>query len=1042
MKKTFITSTLFALAVLCAAMDVATFNKGTEARNWTNDFPLANKGTFEMEEGVLKLTLTGRGQCVRQKCSIEGLPANKLMYFSFYCEGKDIVSPKEGFRAYLATPLPKQTSAFSPAGSWKWAKGTFGKVLVEGRFKVPSDGKLDVKFELRGDGGELKIYSPMITPVKRKDALDKSPVKISVLPAEWLKNTTSLVQNMPVMVKVNFRADGKKFAGKDLDFVVEHPGFVELIGVEYKRPVTTNGRLHYPALATVKKKGSSVVFRLPEAMVKLLKRDSVDWNNELYVFFNTASPAGKTGRAVFSLREGKKELVKYAFDIRTCGPLPADRRAARNFKTVIGYPVTAESPFPEVRSGYAAFWKSLTRCNEAYSPVWFDRLAEELQRDFRKNYTAGHMIGGTNSIPLFRVMKLDGKYPHLKDVAGNVMKMGRTPLPSIKYVIDDPDNLIWEKTLKEEIKYRSLALPDVKFICFDYEPYLTRAGRCEDNLKWFAEWAKLASVPSSKDVSYKYAAKWAQFRRYQTELLFQRFAAAVKKHFPELEFRYCSDPLSAAGEPSSWCANDPRLSVKQIEVFHNMPYIGGSDFFDVIRTNTEILGKKQYPIIDPSEFAEQFFRKYSPLKTAQNIVAAAALNNIGIGFWHKECFDGTYLIGIARAFAAVAEAEDLYGRENATADFRVTAENCLKKNIGGNSLLEYPETTKKIRFTAHKKGAAAVVTVFNYDSGRKVIVKCAFPELKPGTYAVRDVFGGGNCGSFSAAELREGILAQIAPDSVAVLKAVPASAGTPADVSQADLRREVEKTLSALAKEQSFEDVAEGNCRISWVVPQGGKGTALMLSCGQMKAAVDPETGDIVSIPGTPVRRFGDVILENSGLGNPLKYTRIFTGIKDGRAVAAFQADVRKEDSTDPHGFRLDGLRIVKTYTVSGKDVKSTLRFENLNRAGETLSLRARLRSMLGPVKVKEVPAGLDAEILLKQGEKIDLPWAARPRKTPWEGKAVTFADRMIYRFDGGFAGVYFWQSASLITAEPFTPVMTLRPGDKREYPVVIETLR
>ena len=1042
MKKTLISSALFALAVLCGAMDVATFNKGTELKDWKNDFPLANKGTFEMADGVLKLTLTAPRQCVRHKCPVEGLPANKLMYFSFYCEGKDIVSPKEGFRAYLATPLPKQTSAFSPAGSWKWAKGSFGKVLVEGRFKVPADGKLDVMFELRGDGGELKIYAPMITPVKRKDALDKAPVKISVLPSEWLKNTTSLVQNMPVMVKVNFRADGRKFAKKPLDFVVEHPDFVELVGVEYKRPVTKNGRFHYPALEVVKKKDSSLVFRLPEAMVKLLKRDSVDWNNELYVFFNTSAPAGKKGRITFSLREGTKELVKYVFDVRTCGPLPADRRAARNFKTVIGYPVTAESPFPEVRSGYAAFWKSLTRCNEAYSPVWFDKLAEDLQRDFRRNYTAGLMIAGTNSIPLFRVMKLDGKYPQLKDQAGNVMKNGRNPLPSIKYVIDDPDNVIWEKTLKDEIKYRTLALPDVKFICYDFEPYLMRAGYCDDNLKWFAQWARLTSVPTVKEVYYKYASRWAQFRRYETELLFRRFAAAVKKHFPGLEFRYCSDPLSATGEPSSWCANDPRLSVKQIEVFHNMPYFGGSDFFDIIKANTEILGKKQYPLIDPSEFSEQFFRKYSPLKTAQNIVAAAALNNIGIGFWHRECFDGTYLIEIARAFAAVAEAEDLYGRENAAADLRVTAENCLKKNIGGNSLLEYPETTKKLRFTAHKKGGAAVVTVFNYDSGREVIAKCEFPELKPGTYAVRDVFGGQKYGSFSEAELRGGILARIAPDSVAVLKAVPASAGEAADIPQTVLRQEVEKTRTALAKEQSFEDIAEGDCRIRWVVPQDGKGTALMLSCGKTCASLDPETGDIVSVPGTPIRRFGDVILEKSGLEKPLKYKRIFTGIRDGKAVAAFQADVRKEDSTDPTGFKLDGLRIVKTYTVSDKDVKSAVRFENLNRDGKTLSLRVRLRSMLGPVKVREIPAGLDAEILLKQGEKIDLPWAARPRKTPWDGRTVTFADKMLYRFDGGFAGVYFWQSASLITAEPFTPVMTLRPGDKREHAVVIETLR
>ena len=114
----------------------------------------------------------------------------------------------------------------------------------------------------------------------------------------------------------------------------------------------------------------------------------------------------------------------------------------------------------------------------------------------------------------------------------------------------------------------------------------------------------------------------------------------------------------------------------------------------------------------------------------------------------------------------------------------------------------------------------------------------------------------------------------------------------------------------------------------------------------------------------------------------------------------------------------------------------------NVRRRGETFSLRTRLRSMLGPVKVREIPAGLAAEILLKQGEKIDLPWAVRPQKTPWDGKTVTFADKLTYRFDGSFAGVYFWQSATLITAEPFTGIMTLRPGDKRNYAIVIGTPR
>ena len=78
MKKSLIISTLAVLAFPCGAMDVATFNKGTESKDWQNDFPLANKGTFEVAEGVLKLTITAPRQCVRYKCPVEGLAASLL----------------------------------------------------------------------------------------------------------------------------------------------------------------------------------------------------------------------------------------------------------------------------------------------------------------------------------------------------------------------------------------------------------------------------------------------------------------------------------------------------------------------------------------------------------------------------------------------------------------------------------------------------------------------------------------------------------------------------------------------------------------------------------------------------------------------------------------------------------------------------------------------------------------------------------------------------------------------------------------------------
>ena len=93
---------------------------------------------------------------------------------------------------------------------------------------------------------------------------------------------------------------------------------------------------------------------------------------------------------------------------------------------------------------------------------------------------------------------------------------------------------------------------------------------------------------------------------------------------------------------------------------------------------------------------------------------------------------------------------------------------------------------------------------------------------------------------------------------------------------------------------------------------------------------------------------------------------------------------------------------------------------------------------MLDPVPVSGIPNGITKEMLLSPGEKIDLPWAAGQKPTEWKDGTVRFADGTIYETGKGFAGVYFWRSSSLITAEPITVRFELTPNMKKSFEIRI----
>ena len=1054
MKKLTTVLMLFMILLVCCAMDLATFNKGTKAEDWKDAFPLLNKGRFEMKDGIMKLSLEKPNQCARYTCSLQGLPPGKLMYFSFYASGENIKSAKDGFMGYLRNRKFNFVTSISPAGTgWKWATGSFDRQLFELYFKVPSDGNVDVFFELRGDSGAVTISDIKILPLKRKDIKKAEfPVAMTMLPTEWLKDSVALLQDIPAIYRLTFKGDGQTLKNKPVHLEITHPEFVDIVSIEHRWLVKRKDHYAFPELKCLQSSSTKHVYLIPTNMVAGFQKNSIAWDNELFLNMKSNAPAGAKGKMNISVVSDGKVLATYNFSVSSIGELPKNRKAAKNFRTIIGYPHTAGSPNLTVRNAYTKFWKSMTSKAESFFIHRIYLHAPEVRDNFSKNYIPGIMIGGTNSLPLFHTLRKmpNNNYPKLLNDAEKEMFRGGFPLPSVKYVIDDPDNFIWDKVLPEEIRYRSYGMFDkVRFVCYDFEPSLLFAGFCEENRKWFSEWAKMSSVPSTKDIIARHFVKWSEFRRMQNEMIIQRFAAAMKKHFPHIEFRYCSDPLSSSGQPSSWCANDPRLSVNAIEVFQNMPYFAGTEYFEIIKANTEILGKTQYPLIDPSEFHENFFRRYSAAKVAQNIIATAGLNNIGIGFWRQDCFDGTYLLEIAKGFAAVAEIEDIIGKANAVKGLTAVAQNCLLKKLDDKSgfSLEVPNLSKNLRTTFHIKGNSAAAIILNYNDSNTVIAKCSIPGMPNGKYYVYDVFAKKSYGIFSNNELSAGILVSIPQLQTAVLKITAIEKDVKVDITQAQLKAQIKKDVAKLQKEQNiFQNLRSGNTEINWTSIGKGHNIAIRLSTDKVHTYIEPDTAIVSILKNTEgqdsvLSLFGDLIIEGIKLEITPKYTLKSSKIENDTAILKFDTMLRAEDSTNPYGFPLAGLKISKTYQLKGNRLDLIVELKNCSPEKKPISVQCRLRSITTPNAngIKELSGQTTPiQLLLRSGKQLTLPWVASAKIIPWNSNSIDFTGRMQYLTSSNIIASYFWRGTGIITAEPVTEKMTLRYNESKKVTVSV----
>ncbi len=1047
--------TLFCLPAM-RAMDLAAFNSGTSVQDWVDT--KHSGGIFTVEKGIITIGPV-RFKTTLRNCTVKGLPPHKIMYLNGVCSGENLSTEKGcGFRAYATNQGFKYIMAGSPAGDWRWATGTFHKKQMSMAFKVPADGCIDLTLTVMGKGGMIEISDLRIQEYAAGKEAPSPKLNLVVLPAQWQKNAFHLVEEIPAMLNFSLTGKAENYTGKKLCLELETPEFVQVLGANYRQGnFNAAKKWEYPFLTRISEKDGKTVFEIPDSMLRKLLPGRVAWWNDLYVYLLTnPGTKGRSGKMICRIKDGKKELCSYSLELKSLGSLPANRKKTKYFKTILGYPLSAESSVPAVRAAYAKFWNSLTGKPESFLPLLGEQMPENVRQEFRSAYSPVLMIGGAESMPSLRNAwkMLSGKeIPVLMDATGNPWKFSGINLPSIPYVLDDPEGLIWDKMFVHEIKSRLDAFPELKAVEFDHEPGFAW-GFCPENRKRFAKRFKLGSVPSAQEILTDHNENWRLFRREQNAAIFRKFQKALKKHFPNLEFRICTAEVDEKGQNSTWCSVDVRLSVPEVKVFQDMDYFQGKRYFDTIKKIQELVPGDHYPLINPAERMERTYRKYTRANVFQNILTIAALGGTGMGFWDQDNFDGQYLFCIADAFRTVAEIETLSVRKIGSAKLAVRPVNTtLKEIVNGDqkAVLEFPEFSNNMRSVLMGGKEEFAVVLFNFDEKREIIAECRLSGIPDGEYYVSDCANQKDYGKFNSTSLAKGILAEIPPEGTTVLKITKTSS----DEKYSSVTQKFLKTKSRQSQEESsrdnnfIQDQKKGNLSLSMSVSKASNKVSFKISNGKLTAHLDPENGDILELENTSEGdRFGEIVLENLPDGIPCKYKKTFVGIKDGAIRLEFTAKPEDPDFVNPQGFELEGLTIIKRIVLrrnSGKIEVSAI-FSNHSPRGCSMPIIARVKNLIASVDASSgrtlIKRDLPNTLVLKNQKTFKRDWGKKMLVFPWDGESpFRFGKKLTFELSDAFEGVLLWHMNKTMTVEPVICDFVLPGNGKKSITFSIDVI-
>ena len=695
--------------------------------------------------------------------------------------------------------------------------------------------------------------------------------------------------------------------------------------------------------------------------------------------------------------------------------------------------------------------------------------------------------GGVPGNALYKMwdeMKNGKTFPMLCQDSG---KVHPRKCPSIRYVAEDPQNLIWDTWEATALKNMKEKHPALKLIEFDLEP-VPEDGFEQDTREAFAQYAKLKSVPGIQEIKSKYKQQWLSFCQDMNAQILRRCIDMVRKHLPGVKLAPTCEPLRPNSTPNGV---DLKMVRDQAEIFASMFYHSGIPFFDNVKHNVTQLKKPQLVLIDPSERMQMYYSRYSPESVRRNLIVCSAVGGAGIGFWDTEAFDGRYYRSIAEAFTLVGRLDPYYTQRNSSFPFTWKGASVIRKEFeteSGKMSLTFPDLSNVLRLTSHTAadGKSKLISIFNYDSKQSYILALKVPGIPPKWTIVQDIASGD---VYTDVNPSEEMLVRVPAGGETFLEfKEKVSASSPARIiTQKQLRSESIKEQARLNQLNTFQEKTSGKSEISWSALPGNSALLLKMRNGSRMILIDPQRGaDILSWREISwndsdilhTKKYQGFLGrleyydENQLKKPPYEFTFQSSGFDaNHNPYAEFEYIMPNFDNADTKGNPLQGLRCVKTIALEngGRKIRLELRFENQNEKKSSVEIGFRFKyvpafgfELLGEkdsisdfIRIRcntpylngmldnKAPRAL--RVLAEDSKNLDvLSWIGTTsswKRSPVTVEAGVGSEPRKLRFDANwdlFGGIFFWRDNEY-TVELLSKKISLPYGKDKLFKCTIE---
>ncbi len=625
--------------------------------------------------------------------------------------------------------------------------------------------------------------------------------------------------------------------------------------------------------------------------------------------------------------------------------------------------------------------------------------------------------------------------PLFVDSAGKVNPSAICP----QYLMKDPDGVFYGDYLKRSIDKMKKWAPQIDTFVIDYEPNAD-GGTCDDCLKDFSRFAKLAQVPSRQDIlpGSPLNRKWKEYKIRQNDIIMNKIADGFRKNFPGMKFSFCTTELKPWKEVAdSWDAVDVKALDAKTDFFSFMVYCTGLPYYNYVKYSVENLKHaRSLPWIDPSEEEERFFVRYSPERIRQNMIATLALGAMGIQFYPMDTMDGSRMSAVNDTASVLAGVEKIYLGRNLSGQLKCRALNSSEVKLfddKGNFISQgYPDFSSQIKTHLHEKNGEYVLTVLNY-SVEQGYLKIAIPGFQGEGLHAADLIGKKCYAGLNAAKIRDGFIVEIPAEGSAVILISGRKCDYPR-LAQEPLETRVKQLQACMAEKNQFYRPAQNGIRaVQWRILK--KRPVITLINGENYVSVNPEAGGRIeewsvgkfTPTGLPEGALGQIFFFDPAQPASMEFSVSKVSLEGTLPSITLTASIRAGTSAVGNDNPLAGLILEKRIALdeSGKVIiTDTFR----NPTGRTMQFGFRSRNI--PFSIWEdrgiVPRvtlndrPLETEVYLRKGAKID--WYAAKGALPCSGdisvKLTAGKNEIHFGFPGA-AGVYFWKNNVLHTVEP-----------------------